>query len=121
MGLAELIYEATANFPKSEIYGLASQVRRAAVSIPSNIAEGKGHRSDKDFVRFLFHARGSALELETQVELAARLKYLSEAQQSELATQVGEVGRELNALIRALSVADRLTTDDRRLKTDSNV
>jgi four helix bundle protein len=77
MELAELVYEATAGFPRHELYGLVNQSRRAAVSVPSNIAEGKGHRSDREFVHFLFHARGSFLELETQINLAARLGYLS--------------------------------------------
>jgi four helix bundle protein len=63
--LALEIYRATAQFPKHELYGLTSQMRRAAVSIPSNIAEGKGHNSDGDLGRFLFHARGSLLELRT--------------------------------------------------------
>ena len=57
MDLAVAIYQATSSFPKHETYGLSSQMRRAAVSVPSNIAEGKGHRSDPEFVRFLFHAR----------------------------------------------------------------
>jgi four helix bundle protein len=63
--LALEIYRATAQFPKHELYGLTSQMRRAAVSIPSNIAEGKGHNSDGDLGRFLFHARRSLLELRT--------------------------------------------------------
>ena len=65
MDLALETYRATGAFPKYELYGLAQQMRRAAVSVASNIAEGKGHRSDKEFQRFLFHARGSLLELET--------------------------------------------------------
>ena len=76
MELAEQVYTATAQFPRHELYGLANQFRRAAVSVPSNIAEGKGHRSDAEFVHFLFHARGSLLELETQLNLAARLGYI---------------------------------------------
>src|SRR5260221_12214958 len=67
MDLTVEIYRATSDFPRHEIYGLISQMRRAAVSVPSNIAEGKGHRSDPEFVRFLFHARGSLLELQTQL------------------------------------------------------
>src|SRR5919206_2557000 len=65
--LTAAIYRATIRFPKHEVYGLSQQIRRAAVSVSSNIAEGKGHRSDKDFVRFLLHARGSLLELQTQL------------------------------------------------------
>src|SRR5882762_9420318 len=78
MDLTVEIYRATSDFPRHEIYGLASQMRRAAVSVPSNIAEGEGHRSDPEFVRFLFHARGSLLELQTQILIARRLEYLSE-------------------------------------------
>src|SRR5438045_377124 len=61
------IYGQSAHFPKHELYGLTQQIRRAAVSIASNIAEGKGHRSNKEFLHFLFHARGSLLEVQTQL------------------------------------------------------
>src|SRR6266567_5285840 len=75
MRLTAEIYKSTANFPKHEQYGLTQQIRRAAVSVPSNIAEGKGHHSDKEFVRFLLHARGSLLELQTQLLIAKELQY----------------------------------------------
>jgi four helix bundle protein len=78
---------------------LMSQMRRAAVSVPSNIAEGKGHRSDPEFVRFLFHARGSLLELLTQVLIARRLEYLSEETADELRSSGDAIARGLNALI----------------------
>jgi four helix bundle protein len=78
VALALVIYRATAEFPKHELYGLTSQMRRAAVSISSNIAEGKGHSSDGDFGRFLFHARGSLLELQTQIVIARGLEYFDE-------------------------------------------
>jgi len=68
--LAVSIYGATEKFPKHELYGLTSQIRRAAVSVASNIAEGKGHRSSREFCNFLFHARGSLLELQTQPIIA---------------------------------------------------
>ena len=84
MDLALQIYRGTESFPKQEVYGLAQQMRRAAVSVPSNIAEGKGHSSDKEFRRFLFHARGSLMELETQILLAGRLQYLSEERARDL-------------------------------------
>jgi len=71
MQLAVEIYRSTADFPKHELYGLSQQIRRAAVSLPSNIAEGKGHHSNKEFVHFLFHARGSLLEGQTQLILAS--------------------------------------------------
>ena len=99
MNLTEEIYRATAQFPKHELYGLSSQMRRAAVSVPSNIAEGKGHRSDPEFVRFLFHARGSLLELETQILIARRLQYLPEEKAGELCGHAAAIGRGLNALI----------------------
>jgi four helix bundle protein len=99
MNLTEEIYRATSQFPKHELYGLSSQMRRAAVSVPSNIAEGKGHRSDPEFVRFLFHARGSLLELETQIQIARRLQYLPEEKAGELCGRAAAIGRGLNALI----------------------
>jgi four helix bundle protein len=99
MDLAVEIYRATSDFPKHETYGLVSQMRRAAVSVPSNIAEGKGHRSDPEFVRFLFHARGSLLELQTQLLIARRLRYLSEEKADELCRISDGIARGLNALI----------------------
>jgi len=70
------VYRVTATFPKHELYGLSQQLRRAAVSVPSNIAEGKGHRSNREFGHFLLHARGSSLEAQTQVMIAQELQYL---------------------------------------------
>ena len=99
MNLAEEVYRATFEFPKHELYGLVSQMRRAAVSVPSNIAEGKGRHSDPDFVRFLLHARGSLLELQTQVLIAGRLQYLSEQKAAEMCRRSESIGRGLNALI----------------------
>jgi four helix bundle protein len=75
--LALEIYRITSAFPRHELYGLTSQMRRAAVSIASNIAEGKGHLTDGDFGRFLLHARGSLLELQTQIIIAQGLRYVS--------------------------------------------
>src|ERR1700693_6628350 len=77
MKLTSDIYRSTASLPKHELYGLSQQIRRAAVSVPSNIAEAKGHHSDKEFSHFLFHARGSLLELQTQLLIAEDLQYLS--------------------------------------------
>ena len=78
MDLAAKVYEITDKFSKHEIYSLADQMRRAAVSIPSNIAEGRGRSSTKDFIRFLNIAKGSLYELETQTLLASKIGYISE-------------------------------------------
>jgi four helix bundle protein len=96
------IYLATSSFPKHEVYGLSQQMRRAAVSIPSNIAEGKGYKSDRDLSRFLFHARGSLLELQTQLAIAKQLQYLPEAEADHLQRLAEDVGRGLNALINSV-------------------
>src|SRR5437773_1989009 len=77
MRLTAEIYKSTANFPKHEQYGLTQQIHQAAVSVPNNLAEGKGHHSDKEFVRILLHARGSPLKLQTQLLIAEDLVYLS--------------------------------------------
>ena len=95
------IYKETACFPKHETYGLTQQIRRAAVSIASNIAEGKGHRSDREFLHFLFHARGSLLEVQTQLVIAERLRYLSK-DGHHLSTKAEGVGRALSGLISSL-------------------
>jgi len=105
MALALAVYKTTATFPKHELYGLTQQMRRAAVSVPSNIAEGKGHYSDKEFARFLFHARGSLLELHTQLLIAGQLQYLSGADARQLATMAEGVGRALSGLIGSLREA----------------
>ncbi len=97
------IYRQTKTFPQDEQYGLTSQLRRAAVSIPSNIAEGQGRRCEGDFQKFLRTARGSLLELETQVVIAGRLGYLSPAAAKGLLTQTSEIGRMLNGLMSAIA------------------
>jgi len=99
MDLTVEVYRITGGFPRHETYGLSSQMRRAAVSVPSNIAEGKGHRSDPEFMRFLLHARGSLLELQTQLLIARRLQYLSDEKADELCRSGDGIGRGLNALI----------------------
>jgi four helix bundle protein len=96
------IYSCTRGFPKEEMYGLVSQLRRAAVSIPSNIAEGKGRRTDKEFLQFLHHARGSVFEVETQLAIAALLGYIQETEARHLGNSAGEIARMLSGLIIAI-------------------
>ena len=103
MALAEEIYKATRAFPKEEQFGLISQMRRAAVSIPSNIAEGWGRGSTQDYQRFLRIARGSLKEVETQTMLSARLNFLTKQQAETLLNQAESIGRMLVALDRSLN------------------
>ena len=102
MDLVELIYKATAQFPKEEIYGLTNQLRRAVVSVPSKIAEGQGRSSVLDFRRFLAISYGSLREVETQLLIAQRLHYLTPAQTELLMNLAGEVGRLINGLSKSL-------------------
>ncbi len=103
--LAEAIYVTTRRWPKEELYGLTAQVRRAAVSVPSNIAEGQGRAVVREFVHHLRIARGSLFEVETQVIIAERLGYVDHGRTKELLTQVAEVSRLLSGLLRSLSEA----------------
>jgi four helix bundle protein len=96
------IYQQTEQFPKSEIYGLTSQIRRAAASIPENIAEGCGKHGDAELVRYLQIAMGSASELEYELILAHDLAYLNQEQYTMLVTQLIEVRKMLNSLIQSL-------------------
>ncbi|MBR0367514.1 MAG: four helix bundle protein [Clostridia bacterium] len=102
MELAVAAYEVAAMLPKHEIYALADQIRRSAISIPSNIAEGYGRSSTRDYVRFLSIARGSRYELETQLLLCVKLGYIGQ-QDISTAVQLGtEVGKMLNRMISRL-------------------
>ena len=96
--LAEKIYRLTSSFPASEIYGLASQLRRASVSIPSNIAEGWGRRSRKEYARFILMAAGSNDELQTQLVIAERLAFGDRQLRDESAALSDEIGRMLQGL-----------------------
>jgi four helix bundle protein len=102
MELVTEIYRVTHNFPKEELFGLMSQLRRAAVSIPSNIAEGKGRLSKGEFRQFLGNARGSLAEVETQILIAQNLSYLDEPEINRLLAMVEEVGKVLNGLLSAV-------------------
>jgi four helix bundle protein len=103
MRLAMDVYRHTADFPKHEVYGITQQMRRAAVSIQSNIAEGKGHRSNREFSHFLFHARGSLLELQAQLMIATELQYLAGDGLQHLSDSADRVGRARSGLINSLS------------------
>lgn len=109
--LSLAVYRATRDFPKDEVYGLRSQLRRAAVSIPSNIAEGYGRRTTAEYTRSLNIAYGSNCELETQLSLAADLDYIDRAVAGRLGQQTAEVERMLTALRRALARRSSVSLD----------
>jgi len=103
MTLVKDIYLQTGKFPKEELFGLTSQIRRAAISVPSNIAEAQGRLSKREFRQFLAVARGSLLELETQLFIAADLGYLSTAEHQALLGRTDELLRMLNGLMSSIS------------------
>ena len=101
--LVVAIYRITEIFPKEELYGLTSQLRRAAVSIPSNIAEGQGRKSKAEFRHFLHNAAGSLMEIETQLTISAVLGFLNQEKEGSLLNQTNELGRIVNGLIQSMS------------------
>ena len=101
------IYQATRNFPKEEIYGLTNQMRRAAVSVPSNIAEGAGRNSSKEFLQFLYFATGSLSELETQIIIAYNLQYINNEQKQDIDIFINTIFKMLSGLMQ--SVKKRIT------------
>ena len=103
MNLAVKIYELTKHMPKEELYGLTAQMRRAAVSIPSNIAEGQQRTSTREFLRFLSIARGSNAELQTQLVLACKLGYFQSEQIRETMNLTREISKMINALMISLN------------------
>jgi len=103
MDLVERIYSLTKSFPSEEKYSLISQIQRSAVSIPSNIAEGWGRSSTLEYLHFLKIARGSLYELETQIFIAERLKYITDTQTSDLVDKIEIIGKMLNNLIKSLN------------------
>lgn len=113
MDLVELVYDETKTWPRDEIFGLTSQVRRAAVSVPSNIAEGEGRGSDQDFIRFLNMAHGSLREVETQLLIAVKITFTVQKQIDPILEKCGEVGRLVNGLIRHLRSATSSPADRR--------
>lgn len=94
------MYTQTANFPKEEMYGLVSQLRRSAVSIPSNIAEGAARQSNKEYIQFLYIALGSLMELDTQLIIAKNINFISEKSLIELQLKMEKIGKMLNGLIK---------------------
>ena len=97
------VYDRTKSFPKEEIYGIANQMRRAAVSIPSNIAEGCARRNTKEYIQFLYVSLGSASELETQLTISYNLGYLDDIEEITLQKELQEIIRMLTGLIKSLS------------------
>jgi four helix bundle protein len=106
MDLVTEIYKVTSTFPNDERYGLTSQIRRAAVSIPSNIAEGHGRKSTGAYLNHLSIAHGSLMEVETQLQISARLDYLRAESLTNLISKTNEIGKMLNGLIRSLSAKE---------------
>lgn len=104
MELVTEIYRCTGTFPKEEIYGLTSQIRRAAISIPANIAEGQGRLTPGEFRQFLGYARGSLLELETLITVAGNLHYLDHEKVGAISTRTTEVGKLLNGLLNSITL-----------------
>jgi four helix bundle protein len=115
MELVAMIYDATDGFPPHEQFGLVSQLRRAAVSVPSNIAEGRARYSNRDFVRFLRHSRGSLAEIETQILIAQQRRYLPDGTTTQLSQRLDELGRILSGLINSLK--EREPSNESELRT----
>lgn len=103
MDLVVEVYKVSEAFPRREMYSLADQLRRAAVSVPSNIAEGQAHFSHRGFLHFLRHASGSLAEIETQMIISQRLGYVSEAGVKETLERIHEVGRILSGLMASIT------------------
>jgi four helix bundle protein len=103
MTLCVTAYELTELLPKREEFSLTAQIRRAAISVPSNIAEGRGRGTARDYRRFLMHARGSLFELQTQLLIAAKLRYVSWRAANRFVDQASEVACVVNGLIRSLT------------------
>lgn len=100
------IYKSAIEFPKEELYGLTSQIKRSAVSVPSNIAEGYGRKSNKEFIRFLRIAMGSLFEIQTQLEIAKNLNFIDEEVYLDLYEDSREIERMLSSLIDKLSAKE---------------
>jgi four helix bundle protein len=103
MDVVETVYRVSAEFPKSELYGLTGQVRRAAVSVPSNVVEGHTRASTKEYLNHLSMAQASLAEVETQLEIASRLGYVASTELSAILEQTAVLGKQLYALRNALA------------------
>jgi four helix bundle protein len=103
MELVETVYALTSAFPKQEVYGLTNQMRRAVISVPSNLAEGAAGRSRDQFKNYLAIAAGSLSELDTQIEIALRLSYLTEKQHADITEQIDQCSALINGLKRSLT------------------
>lgn len=104
--LVTVIYDITKQFPKEEMFGLVSQMRRAAISIPSNIAEGATRNSKKEFKQFLYIALASASELETQIIIAKNLNYIDKELEQNLVLELNTISRMLQGLIKSIKIGD---------------
>jgi four helix bundle protein len=102
MDLVVMCYKATNKFPKNEIYGLTSQLQRAAVSVPANIAEGRQRKHSKEFLRHLSIAYGSLAEVETHLQIAERLNYMDEDQMNMMINKTAEIGKMINGLRKSI-------------------
>ncbi len=102
MSLVKIVYQLTASFPREEIHGLTSQIRRAAVSVPANIAEGHGRGTKKEFRQFLIISRGSLQELNTLLELSKLLNYIKDSQYQEIRFQTLSLIRRISSLMKNL-------------------
>lgn len=103
MEIVIIIYTLTSKYPKEELFSLVSQMRRAAVSMPSNIAEGFARQHNKEYVQFLYISLGSAAELETQIEISCKLNYISESDKNELIEMIKTFSRMTASLIKCVS------------------
>lgn len=102
MRMVTSVYELTKEFPKEEMYGLTNQIRRAAVSVPSNIAEGAARHSRKEFIQFLYIALGSTMEVDTQIIISKNLGYLDNEKRLKLCNRINDIGKMINGLIKYL-------------------
>ena len=112
------VYRSTGSFPRHELYGLTSQIRRAAVSVPSNIAEGQGRNSPGEFQQFLGNAKGSLTELETQLLIGRNLKYLAQSDLESLLKQSDRVSRLVNGLLQSLKRREQTPGEKRGTRNE---